>query len=106
MFKIMFLVHKRPDLDREEFYRYWREDHGPIAAKLPGIRRYVQNHSIPDSDGGLPTYDGFAEAWFDDAESFERALESPEGVAALDDAAKFMDMDRMTSFPVNEVEVV
>ena len=72
MVKIVFLVHKRADLDREEFRRYWRETHGPIAAKLPGLRKYVQNHALPGPDGFDPEYDGLTELWFDDLESFER----------------------------------
>ena len=71
MIKAVFLVHKRPDMDDEEFRRYWRETHGPIAAKVPGVRKYVQSLAIPEPDGTRPAYDGFAEMWFDSRESFE-----------------------------------
>ena len=106
MLKMVFLVHKRPDMDAAEFHRYWRETHGPIAAEIPGLRKYVQNHSIGDSNGVAAAYDGFAELWFDSAEAFERALASPEGQAAQADAANFIDVDRMQSFSVDEVTIV
>ena len=38
------LVTKRADLDRAEFDRYWAQVHGPLAATIPTIRRYVQAH--------------------------------------------------------------
>ena len=28
----------------EEFQRYWREVHGPLASEIPVILRYVQSH--------------------------------------------------------------
>ena len=41
------LVTKRPDMDRAEFDRYWAQVHGPLAATIPTIRRYVQAHLSP-----------------------------------------------------------
>ena len=37
-------VHRRPDLPVDEFQRYWREVHGPLASEIPVILRYVQSH--------------------------------------------------------------
>ena len=45
MIKAVFPVHKRPDMNDEEFRRYWRETHGPTAAKVPGARKYVPCYS-------------------------------------------------------------
>jgi uncharacterized protein (TIGR02118 family) len=71
MLKMMFLAYRRAGMDAEEFQRYWREIHAPIASKIPGLRKYVQNHSARASDGSDPPYDGIAEMWFEDATSFE-----------------------------------
>ncbi len=106
MIKMVFLVHKRSDMDTEEFSRYWRETHAPIGAKLPGLRKYVQNHSIAAPDGTPAPYDGFAELWFDDVASLEHAMESPEGQAAVADTKNFLDLDRMQTFSVDEVTVI
>ena len=37
-------VHRRPGLAVEEFQRYWREVHGPLASEIPMVVRYVQSH--------------------------------------------------------------
>jgi uncharacterized protein (TIGR02118 family) len=61
------LVTKRPDLDRDEFDRYWAQVHGPLAATIPTIRRYVQAHLSPGTrDAGTAPCDGLAITWFDD----------------------------------------
>ena len=61
------LVTKRPDMDRAEFDRYWAQVHGPLAATIPTIRRYVQAHLSPGTrETGTAPYDGLAITWFDD----------------------------------------
>jgi uncharacterized protein (TIGR02118 family) len=61
------LVTKRPDMDRAEFDRYWTQVHGPLAATIPTIRRYVQAHLSPGTrETGRAPYDGLAITWFDD----------------------------------------
>ncbi len=102
---MVFLVHRRPDMDAEEFSRYWRETHSPISAKLPGLRKYIQNHAIAAPDGTPPAYDGFAELWFDDLEALGQAMASPEGQAVVADTENFIDLERMLTFGVDEVAV-
>ena len=106
MIKMVFLVHRRPDLSSDEFRKYWRETHSQIAAKIPGLRKYIQHHAEPGPDGSPPPYDGFAEMWYDDAESLERAMETPEGQAARADTENFLDLDRLLAFSVDQVTVV
>ncbi len=54
-------------LTPEEFHRYWSEVHGPLAAKIPQMRRYIQSHARLSSyrDGRIPPIDGVAEVRFD-----------------------------------------
>jgi uncharacterized protein (TIGR02118 family) len=60
-------VMKRPDMARDEFDRYWAQVHGPLAATVPTIRRYVQAHLSPGTrDAGTAPLDGLAITWFDD----------------------------------------
>ncbi len=61
------LVVRRRDLAVEEFHRYWREHHGPLAARIAPIRCYVQSHSIDDP--ATRAYDGIASTWFDDVDA-------------------------------------
>ena len=37
---------RRSDLTFEQSQSYWRDNHGPLAATVPGMVRYVQNHVI------------------------------------------------------------
>ena len=99
---MMFLAYRRADMDAQEFRRYWRDIHGPIAAKIPGLRKYVQNHATVAPDGITPPCDGVAEMWFEDAASFE----TPEFEATIADTANFLDPDRSRGFSVDELEIV
>jgi len=102
MVKAIYLIRRKPGMATADFHRYWREVHGSIAARIPGMRRYVQCHAV--DDGG--EYDGAAEAWFDDMEAVRRAVASPEYAAARVDEARFIDLDRTTLIFTEEVPVI
>jgi uncharacterized protein (TIGR02118 family) len=88
MVKAVFTLARRPGLTLPEFSQHWRDVHGPLAAELPGLRRYVQNHAIAEAYSFRDmTHDGFAEMWFDDFSVFQRALQSSEWQAVRDDGA-------------------
>ncbi len=93
MVKIIYVFNRKDDMSVEEFQRHWRETHGPIAARIPGVRRYVQNHTLPEQYAAKhpPAYDGVAELWFDDLESMRAAFASPENQAAREDEKNFID---------------
>ncbi len=93
-------------MELEDFYKYWRETHTQVSAKIPGLRKYVQNRSIDDQEGNPAAFDGFSEMWFDDAEAFAVALETPEGQAALADTENFIDLERMLTLSVDEIDIV
>jgi len=64
----------------EDFRKYWLEVHGPLAIKLPGLRRYVQSHLIDEAYlYANPRFDGVAQLWFDSIEAFAAAFASPAG---------------------------
>lgn len=111
MIKLTFCLHRLPSLSREEFQRYWREQHAPLVARHAEtlrIRRYVQMHSLADGDpvnaglrasrGGPEDYDGVAELWWDSLEDLGVATASDEGRAAslalLEDERRFIDLAR------------
>lgn len=111
MIKLTFCLHRLPSLSRDEFQRYWREQHAPLVAHHAAtlrIRRYVQTHSLPDGDpvnaglrasrGGPEDYDGVAELWWDSLDDLAAATASDEGRAAslalLEDERRFIDLAR------------
>ena len=106
MTKALILFRKLSGLEMDEFQRYWKEVHGPIAAKLPGLRRYVQDHVIVDPVQDDRPYDAVAELWFDSAESFQAAMASPVGQETLADAERFADMDSVRILMAEEVTIV
>ena len=107
MVKLIYCISKKPGLTVEEFQRYWRETHGPIAARIPGLRRYVQCHVVPELYGRQdPPYDGAAELWFDDLDAMRAAMQSDEVKAAMEDEKNFIDHTRVASFVTTEKPVV
>ena len=97
MVKLIYCINRKPDMSVEEFQRYWREVHGSIAARIPGVRRYVQSHVVPSTyqPDSPPAYDGAAELWFDSLEAFQEAMRSPEVRAAVEDERNFIDHSKV-----------
>ena len=50
MLKLVYCVRRNPSLSREEFLRYWLDEHGPLVRSLresvPSMVRYVQSHTF------------------------------------------------------------
>jgi uncharacterized protein (TIGR02118 family) len=87
----------RPDIDRREALLAW-DRHARLVERVPGLRRYVQNHVVATPfDGTEPSYAGVGEAWFDDLVAAQAALESDEWAAVIDDAKTFMDFDSLVA---------
>ena len=103
MIKLVYCFAKKADLSFDEFSRYWRDVHGPIGARIPGVRRLVQSVAIHDSrEAREPTFDGMAELWFDDVEAVLRARESAEWHASTEDERHFIDHTRTAYFLSHE----
>jgi uncharacterized protein (TIGR02118 family) len=110
MIKLVFTLRRRDGMSREEFQRYWREQHAPLVTRHAGtlrIRRYVQTHAVEtDLDGVLAAsrssepsfYDGVAELWWDSLEDLVAAYSTDAGQAAgaelLEDELRFIDLPR------------
>jgi uncharacterized protein (TIGR02118 family) len=85
------LVTKRPGMDRAEFDRYWAQVHGPLAAKIPTIRRYVQAHLSPGTrETGTAPYDGLAVTWFDDVAAMRSGAATEAYAETRADEANFL----------------
>ena len=89
--RVTFLTRK-PGLSVENFQRHCLERHAPIAAALPGLRRYVHSHTRRQAyeAGRTPAYDGAALAWFDSVEAIRGAAATPEYARVLADATTFL----------------
>lgn len=95
MIHLLYFITRKASLGEAEFHRYWRDIHGPIAARIPQLVRYEQSHRIPFADTNS-SYDGAAEAWLEDETAFQALRETPEYVdGALADEPNFIDMNRV-----------
>ena len=108
MVKLIYCISKKPEMSVEEFQRYWREVHAPIAGAIPRLRRYVQCHVVPATYDGSrsPGFDGAAELWWDSIEDLRAAMGTPEVQAAVEDEKNFIDHSRVASFITTENVVV
>jgi uncharacterized protein (TIGR02118 family) len=102
MFKVMFTFRKLDSLSWEEFRSHARDKHGPLVSQLPGLRRYVQILATEESAADAP-FDGIAEVWYDDEDSYQRSFESPVGQAVIADAANYADPASEREIKVEEV---
>ena len=103
MIKSFTLIKRISDLTQKEFLQYWREEHGPLVAKIvPGFRKYVQCHpvemNVPGIQSGL---DGIVQMWWENLESLQGYLnwrQSDEAKTLKHDEEKFIDTSQLTRF--------
>ena len=84
MIKVFAMLRRREGVSREEFHRWWVEEHVPYAKALPGLRKYrVCLVTGSTTHEGREPWDGIAELWFDDRAALDRAWSSEVGKIAL-----------------------
>jgi uncharacterized protein (TIGR02118 family) len=105
LIKSIAVAHRKSGMSVEEFSRYWKDVHAPLAARvIPGMRKYVQNHVIT-LPGQPPDADGIVEMWWDDVEAFRKFsawVKTDAGKALRDDSDKFNDMTNSKLWLVEE----
>ena len=114
MLKLTFCMHRLPHLTREQFQNYWENKH-PLSApsnavEVLGIRKYIKvfplseadNSSVKKVRNGSNEFDGVAEIWIDDLETFTTKWKTGEGKEAfesfLEDEKNFVDWERSICF--------
>lgn len=102
MLKQVTIFKKRPDLSVDAFEAHWRTRHAEVVCELPGLKRYVQNHT--GGEGG-DRVDGIAEVWFDDIDAMRANAGHPALDAIRADERNFIDVDTMEAI-IAEPETV
>lgn len=106
MIKVVYCIRKKPGMPEDEFFRHWKDVHGPIGARIPGVRKLVQTRRIViPGDKYQPDFDGMAELWFDDVAALLRARQSAEWKISSQDEANFVDPDGF-AYMVTEEQVI
>ncbi len=90
MFKAIILLSRRADMTSAEFRSWWLDEHAPLAAQLPGVRRIVLN-AVEENGGGetdppADGVDGISELWFDSREAFDVAYATDLGARVAADS--------------------
>jgi len=104
MVKLSVLIKRKRGMTAEEFHRYWKEKHGPLAMGVEDftrhIRKYVQCHQLPPEalrhmdHGPASQFDGIVELWADSVDELERAFDSPGYKNVIQpDESNFCDKD-------------
>ena len=93
-------INRRPGMSVEDFQNYWRDVHGPLAAKIEVIERYVQNHVRLGGykDGRQPTYDGLAITWFESTDAMR--------VSATTEEYEVTRADEPSFLPAGEIPII
>jgi uncharacterized protein (TIGR02118 family) len=104
---VAFLT-RRPSLAVDAFQRHWLEVHAPIAATLPGLRRYVQSHTRRSAydAGRVPAFDGVVLTWFDSTDAIRDAAAASEYARVLADAGNFLVPGQTPSILTREHVIV
>jgi uncharacterized protein (TIGR02118 family) len=73
----------------EAFDRHYRENHAPLARKLPRLKGYTTTRPASLNPEEASPYYLIANLYFASTEDFQEALSSAEGQAAAGDLASF-----------------
>ncbi len=107
MIKLVYCITKKSGMTDEDFFHYWKTVHGPIGARIPGLRRLVQSHRVNVlGEARAAGFDGMAELWFDDMAALLDARKSPEWQASAEDEQHFIDESRVAYFISQEHEII
>lgn len=95
----------RPGMALEPFRRYWREVHGPLAATIPSVLRYEQNHTVLEAYDrpDLPRYDGLAITWFESTQAMREGAETEAYRLTRADEPNFLPDGHLPIIIVREV---
>lgn len=107
MVKLVYCICRKPGLSREAFIRYWADVHGPIGARIPGLRKLVQSYALAVPNDSRPAgFDGMVELWFDDVAAILEARQSAEWAASTADEANFVDPSHSAYFVSEERQIL
>ena len=106
----MGLLNKKADWSTDRFRDHWRQSHARLAAQLPGLRAYHQNHVTDTAQRGIShkrgpeVIDGISQLWFDDAGRMGDAFSAALGQKLIEDENHFIGRLRIvTATPIEVI---
>ncbi len=93
MIRAIHFIKRKPGMELDAFRAYWLGRHAELVSKVPGVRSYVQCHTLLSGyKKGEPIWDGIAELVYDDIDAMRRVADLPESRAANEDTGNFADL--------------
>ena len=92
----LIVLYRMPN-DPERFEKYYREVHGPMTGKLPGLKGYKYGH-VCALDGGTGEFFWYWSGTFDSRQAALDAMASPEGLAGAADVPNYYHDDPLFMF--------
>lgn len=78
---------KKP-ADTSSFDDHYEKIHIPLVRKMPGLRR-LETSKVTGAPMSVPAFYRMAEMYFDDQQSLQESIMSPDGMAAAKDLLSF-----------------
>jgi uncharacterized protein (TIGR02118 family) len=78
-----------PPSDTAAFEEHYANTHLPLAAKMPGVKRFEASRIVGTPDGSEPPYYRMAEVCFDTTQDMQASMSSEEGRATVEDIGSF-----------------
>jgi uncharacterized protein (TIGR02118 family) len=103
MVKLVCLLQRPSSVSREDFHRWWTEEHIPLVRKFPGLQKYVVSLTTRALLGETDEWDGVAELWFLKDEDIEAAYSEVAGATGKADTMRHVG--RILRFVTREIEV-
>lgn len=85
--KAVFAMNYPEGTSQEKGEAWYFNQHVPLAAKMPGLLRYVTYTTTMAPGDKKPSFFRYTECWFQDQDALLAAFASPEGQATLEDGA-------------------
>ena len=92
----LIVLYKTPN-DPEHFEKYYREVHGPMTAKLAGVKSYSYG-PVRAVDGNAGEFFWYWSGTFDSTQAALDAMASPEGLAGAADVPNYYHDDPLFMF--------
>ena len=106
MIKVVSVFRRKEGMSVEDFQAYWLEAHAPLVRKIPGVHRYVQNHTLLSGyKKSVPAVDGVAEVSFSDTDALRAIANTDEIRAVQDDHLKFMDLSSYRELVTEDIVI-
>lgn len=91
MYTLYAVWSKPADEDIEAFEEHYTGTHGPLASKVPNLRRFLTTRTSDGLAGGDPAFYRVAEMSFDSKEALEEAEESEQWGEVRQDAGGMIE---------------